>query len=195
MATTTIQPLPYPLPGESPDVPRDIKALAEAVEGRVVMRFASLATRNAALPSGTLVDGMVCYVASENAVYLRSGGQWRIMWSDTGWQNVTLASGFTATYAVQVRRIGAVVYWRGRVQRDAGGFVPGTQVNIIAAGGVPTWARPTSSFAETPAVTSNGVTWAYIQADTVGAVAIRPQADGSAPNNFLLAPLSGYLAD
>lgn len=81
MATTTIQPLPYPAPGDSPDVPRDLKALAEAVEGRTVMRFASTAARDAALPSGKRVAGMHAYIEAENGVYVWGGGAWMPSWA------------------------------------------------------------------------------------------------------------------
>ena len=116
MATTTIQPLPYPLPGDPADGPAQIKALAEAVEGRVVMRFPSIAARDAALLSGTLVDGMMCHVASESAVYVRAGGQWRLLWQDTGWVTSGLAvtgnASFTVT-AYSVRRSGNHI--KGRI--------------------------------------------------------------------------------
>lgn len=118
MATTTIQPLPYPLPGDPADGPAQIKALAEAVEGRVVMRFASLAARDAALPSGKLVDGMMCHVASENAVYLRSGGKWRLLWREAT-AAITPAAGYTgsgtglASSAGRVRVSGALMTTAG----------------------------------------------------------------------------------
>lgn len=111
---------------------------------------------------------------------------------DTGWTDVPLAAGFTANNAVQVRRIGLVIYWRGRVSRGAGEFPADSPVNIVAAGGVPAWARPLSTFSETAAVTTNGAsTWAHLSADTVGGVALRA---ASASNNFFMAPLSGYTA-
>lgn len=80
MANEPIQGLPYPeLTGVPPNVPEHIKALADAVAPRTVMRFASLAARDAALPSP--VDGMVCYVAADNGYYVRVDGQWRVLWA------------------------------------------------------------------------------------------------------------------
>lgn len=82
MPNEPIQGLPYPaLTGAPPNVPADIKALADAVVGRTVMRFASIAARDAALPSP--VDGMLCYVTSDKAYYARSGGQWRLLWRES----------------------------------------------------------------------------------------------------------------
>lgn len=111
MATTTVQPLPYPLPGDPADGPAQIKALAEAVENRVVMRFPSLAARDAALPSGTLVDGMVCHVAADSSVYIRSGGAWALMWHDWRPYTATL-SGAAGTVVARYARTGATVTLR-----------------------------------------------------------------------------------
>lgn len=118
MATTTIQPLPYPLPGDPADGPAQIKALAEAVETRVVMRFPSPAARDAALPSGKLVDGMMCHVASENAVYLRSGGQWRVMWAPWRTYDATL-SGATGSVVAGYSRVGQLVHVRAVITLTA----------------------------------------------------------------------------
>jgi len=115
MATTTIQPLPYPGPLDPPAGPAQIKALAEAIEGRTVMRFATAAARDAAIPSGARVAGMMCFIEADNGVYVWSGSAWGVVWQDTGWVNITLAAGFTALSPVRVRRIGQVVHWRGRI--------------------------------------------------------------------------------
>lgn len=118
MATTTIQPLPYPGPGDSPDVPRDLKALAEAVEDRTVMRFASAAARDAAIPSGRRVPGMHAYIESENGVYVWDGGEWRAVWRDTGWLPITPRVNVVSQGA-EARRIGDVVYIRGTLVNGA----------------------------------------------------------------------------
>lgn len=112
MANEPIQGLPYPeLTGAPPNVPEHIKALADAVAPRTVMRFASLAARDAALP--TPVDGMVCYVAADNGYYVRVGGAWRVLWQDTGW--VPLVSGSGDSTGLAVRRVGSEVTLRGEV--------------------------------------------------------------------------------
>ena len=192
MATTTVQPLPYPSPtGVTPDVPRDIKALAEAVENRLVMRFASLAARDAALPSGTLVDGMMCHVASENAVYLRSGGQWRLLWIDTGWINVPLASGFTYDAQPQVRRVGQVVYWRG----DVKGAFTTSIVTVAAVSSLPSWAIPPRNWRDTETSLPCDVrtTTAFGLVDNGNGVRIATGA--SATTRVSLKGLSGYTVD
>ena len=54
---------------------------------------------------------------------------------DTGWVDLTLAEGFSHYGApgptAQVRRIGPVVYLRGRLTRDDGGFVMGTGYVVL----------------------------------------------------------------
>ncbi|WP_102508078.1 hypothetical protein [Sanguibacter massiliensis] len=85
MATTTIQPLPYPAPGDAPDIPRDLKALAEAVEDRTIMRFATTAARDAAIPSGRRMRGMVAYVEATATTYIYDQGGWWVLWRRPAW--------------------------------------------------------------------------------------------------------------
>lgn len=65
--------------------------------------------------------------------------------NDTGWINLTLASGFTSTDGgaggdapAQVRRIFGVVYLQGVV---SGTFTAGVTATIVAAGGIPAGLR------------------------------------------------------
>lgn len=146
MANEPIQGLPYPdLTGVPPNVPADIKALADAVAPRSVMRFASIAARDAALPAP--VDGMVCFVAADNGYYARVGGEWVVFWSDTGWVDVPLRPGFTNNVTLQVRSVGEHVYCKGRV---AGSFTTG---NVII-GDIPAGFRPVGTV-HRPALTFN----------------------------------------
>jgi len=81
MPTTPIQALPYPpAVGATPDVPRDVKALAEAIETRLVMRFASIAERDTKLPSGQRVAGMLAWVDADQTYYTWTTSGWRIYW-------------------------------------------------------------------------------------------------------------------
>lgn len=124
MANEPIQGLPYPeLTGVPPNVPEHIKALADAVAPRTVMRFASLAARDAALP--TPVDGMVCYVAADNGYYARVGGQWRRVLSDTDWQPLTLQNGWATASGLtpRVRLLDGLVHLTGRVTGGTAGAV------------------------------------------------------------------------
>jgi len=78
MATEPIQSGPYPVPGDAPDGPAQMLAIVAWAAGRLVMRFASTAARDAALPSPA--DGMVCYVAADKSIYARIDGAWVVLW-------------------------------------------------------------------------------------------------------------------
>lgn len=141
MATTTIQPLPYPAPGDSPDVPRDLKALAEAVEGRTVMRFASTAARDAALPSGKRVAGMHTYIEAESAVYVWTAGAWRRAWAHTLDAALDMSNGFSPAIAggwngMTIREAGQLVVINGLFTR-ATGWSAGTTIGTVPAGWAP----------------------------------------------------------
>ncbi|QIK82387.1 hypothetical protein [Sanguibacter sp. HDW7] len=136
MATTTIQPLPYPLPGDPADGPAQIKALAEAVEGRTVMRFASLAARDAALPTGKLVDGMMCHVASENGVYVRAAGAWRLMYGYGEEAFTGTSPGFSIS-SLRSARTGPLVTLRGTALAVSAGYTLASGAAGVALGTTP----------------------------------------------------------
>ncbi len=63
MTTEGLQGLPYPASSDDADVPDDMKNLAEAVRGKLVMTFASAAARTSAFSAASLspAAGMVSY--------------------------------------------------------------------------------------------------------------------------------------
>lgn len=108
---------------------------------------------------------------------------------DTGWTTIPPATGYIANTAFQVRRIGQVVYWRGRVTKAGGNFAAGTLETI--ATGVPSQFLAASyahMIASVVSGTSSSAS-AYLQIDTGGNVQLRAQAAGT---DFSLRPLSGY---
>lgn len=131
MATEPIQGGPYPVPADPPDGPGQMHALATWAAGRTVMRFASIAARDAALPSP--VDGMLCYVAADKTYYGRSDGEWRPWWRAwTSWTplltglatNPSLGSSGIATgkYAIS----GGTVHAQGRFAFGGSGVSGGS---------------------------------------------------------------------
>lgn len=70
--TTPINGLPSPVKESPNNPPIHIRALADAVDGRLNARFASVATRNSAIPAP--VEGMVCSVAGYPQIY--RAGAW-----------------------------------------------------------------------------------------------------------------------
>lgn len=116
MANEPIQGLPYPLPSAVPDVPTDVKALADAVAGRLVMRFATTAARDAAITAP--VSGMKAVIGSGAALteYTHNGTSWVLTGEDTGWVTSGLAVNPFANFAItsyRLRRMSGVV--RGEV--------------------------------------------------------------------------------
>lgn len=123
MANELIQAGPYPVPADSPDGPNQMKAIVDWIAGRSVMRFATVAARDTALPSGTVADGQLCFVAADNAFYVRVSGAWQVLWQDTRWTAFAPASGYAGTY--RYRRIGleVEVRWQCTTSIAAGAFI------------------------------------------------------------------------
>ncbi len=71
---TENQGLPYPLPPDPNNVPKDLLDLAASLEDRLVQYYANGADRSARNPAPR--DGEVCYVESEKAYYVRLNGVW-----------------------------------------------------------------------------------------------------------------------
>lgn len=82
MPNTTNFSLPYPQSSDTPDVPRDMLALANAVDTKLLQTvrvFLTTTDRDAAITSPTA--GMVCYVDSGDAtegLYTYQGAAWRM---------------------------------------------------------------------------------------------------------------------
>lgn len=188
MATTTVQPLPYPLPGDPADGPAQIKALAEAVEGRVVMRFPSIAARDAALPSGTLVDGMLCHIAADNSVYARAGGQWRLMWSESS-TSATPASGWAT--ALVIDRIGRQCYPVGGISRPTGGTAATLTTALTPVGQLPPGTYPRTQI-RMLVVVSGGTDQIEVIITAVGLIQARARTGSVTINVGSIWNLDGY---
>lgn len=103
----------------------------------------------AAIP--TPEAGMMAYRVDDATTYRHDGTAWRVWHFDSGWQAVTLLSGYVAgPQAPQARRIGSVVYTRGGIRRSAGVF-PNTYTecgDLPAGMATPTFVRiPSVSYA------------------------------------------------
>lgn len=81
MPNTTNFTLPYPQSSDTPDVPRDIQALAGAVDTKLLQTvrvFSTTAARDSAITSPTA--GMVAYIDSNDVnegFYVHNGTSWR----------------------------------------------------------------------------------------------------------------------
>lgn len=73
MGSTTAGGIPYPVSTDTPDVPRDVKALADWLQAntpRIVATYAALPAANS-LPAGTVV-----YVTADARSYMTTGTVW-----------------------------------------------------------------------------------------------------------------------
>ena len=121
------------------------------------------------------------------AEYVWDGTGWRLMAvAPIDWTAVTLAAGFTAPdLAVAVRRgPDGMIHWRGGVA-SASWAAPGVYT-VIAAAGVPAWARPAGGFrgSSSPLGTSTGAL-ASAEVNAGGALTIRIITAAGAPQIYL----------
>jgi hypothetical protein len=75
-ANTPIQGFRYPIGADDPDVPDDMKLLAQGVEKRVVGVYASATARNTAV-SGLVEEGMFAFLKDTNALTYYDGAAWQ----------------------------------------------------------------------------------------------------------------------
>ncbi|MGY0485675.1 hypothetical protein [Streptomyces sp. WG-D5] len=71
---TPVSSLPYPQATDPADLPAHLKALADAADGRLVMRFPDTATRDAKLPAP--VAGMVAWIGTPGRMMYHTGTAW-----------------------------------------------------------------------------------------------------------------------
>lgn len=197
-ANEPLQGLPYPLSSDGDDVPRDIKALADAAALKMNMMprtFATTAARDAFYTANpTLkVAGIVAVIGSgaDYAEYVHDGTAWR-PWV-TAWQAITPGSGFTAGTGVNAPRVrikGGIVVFSGNL---TGGLPAGisTTMGTIAAEFRP---PADDGRAMSPVTSGSGVMVPYAAAWADGRVVANPGAAGGS-YTVLLGGLSGYCVD
>ncbi|MCK8680313.1 hypothetical protein [Streptomyces lichenis] len=71
---TPLSGLPYPQPSDPADLPAHLRSLAEAVDGRTVLRFGTAAERDAKAP--TPVAGTIAWIASPGRLMYYTGSAW-----------------------------------------------------------------------------------------------------------------------
>lgn len=87
--------------------------------------------------------------------------------ADTGWQNITIASGFKAggftTDGPQYRVFHGVVYFQGFIQPTSGSFAASSTITICPAGAIPSTATgssvPVMRMASSNALANPGIVW------------------------------------
>ncbi|HVQ96141.1 MAG TPA: hypothetical protein VMU51_34290 [Mycobacteriales bacterium] len=78
MATTALQGLPYPVGSDTPAGNTQILTLANAIEKKAVMVFASAAARTSALSAASVAptEGMLCWLEDVNRYEYYTGSAW-----------------------------------------------------------------------------------------------------------------------
>ncbi|MFE2290998.1 hypothetical protein [Streptomyces sp. NPDC059452] len=71
---TPLSGIPYPQPSDPADLPAQLQSLAQALDGRTVLRFGTAAERDTKIPAP--VAGMVAWVASPPRLTHYTGSAW-----------------------------------------------------------------------------------------------------------------------
>ncbi len=165
---TENQGLPYPLPPDPNNVPKDMLGLAASVEDRLVQYYANAADRTARNPAPR--DGEVCFVNSEKAYYVRLNGTWRVAYSDTGWMTSGIAITDQAGWKVssyRLKREGNRVHGVVVCERTGDDIVPSATGNFTdsIAFSMPVGWRNGSGVTQQFAIVQTGVKTAFARAD------------------------------
>lgn len=168
-ATEPVQGGPYPEPSDPPDGPNQMAAITTWASGRMVMRFASITARDAALT--TPVEGMIAMTGSGTSLteWRYRNGTW-IDVTDVPW--ATWVPALTATTTAPSIGTGATYSGRwcrqGRVVRAEGWITWGTSPSPGSGAyrlSLPIEAVTTGS----PAV---GTAWLYDASGTLTSIAV-----------------------
>jgi hypothetical protein len=190
-STTTLQGLPYPVGStDAPDGPAQILALAQAVEKKAVMVFASSAARTSAFSAAgvTATEGMLCWLQDVNRYEYYTGAAWFPLVEDS-WTALTLPTGYTSNAGFNApgyRRVGANrVIFRGNCNVAASNGA-GTKFTM------PSGYRPANN-TYLPVGMSNGSTVDLSMVFTVAAatgIMSTPTASPAATTAFIFEGLS-----
>ncbi|GAA2395899.1 hypothetical protein GCM10010420_21800 [Streptomyces glaucosporus] len=96
---TPLGSLPYPQPTDAANVPLHIQSLAEAVDGRTVLRFTDAATRDARVNAP--VAGMLAWLTTPGRLYYYTGSHWAPVAPGPAHKAVATAGTTTSTSYVE----------------------------------------------------------------------------------------------
>lgn len=114
-------------------------AFAHTVGGTIYVR--TIGERDALT---NLIDGDDVYIINDDTTFLRRNGAWVALYEDTGWVNLTLASGATVADALtpKIRLKNGQFFLLGRVTQSGAsiaqlpaGYAPSQDIRILAATG------------------------------------------------------------
>lgn len=138
---------------DAPSIPDAVKAIADGVIPRGVLRFASSSVRGATLVDDYApVDGMLTWLDDVKRLELRNSGAWVVVAvGNRAWTTISLASGWSHNGndngTLQYRLVNLfgedTIMFRGAISRSSyPGTVPGSWV--ITSSALPAAARPST---------------------------------------------------
>lgn len=104
-------------------------------------------TERATLTGAQLYNGLLWSETDTGHLMLYNGSAWvSVYGGDSGWVNITLASGYSSqSITPQVRLIGSVLYFIGDVKPNTGSFAASSAITIVNPGGIPSGFRPVNT--------------------------------------------------
>jgi hypothetical protein len=138
---------------DAPDIPAAIKAIADGVIPRGVLRFSSASTRGATLVDDRApVDGMLTWLADVDRLEVRVDGSWVVVSvGNRAWTTIGLASGWSqngnsqGTFQYRIVNFAGedTIMFRGGIGRTSyPGTIPGSFT--INSSTLPASARPST---------------------------------------------------
>lgn len=182
MATQTSKGLIKPTDAEAQDI-AVLNANSDRLNSFAMGTYVCTSTTR---PTGAnLWQGQLIFETDTGSVYIWDGTTWNTVAADTGWVTITVASGFTASPPIQVRKLNnnQVVY-RGRLNRTAGNFLVGNSYAFTAVGAVPAAFYTSASFTYNTFMAFDGAgNTGFVNCDAVGTLNL---AVSFATNNMFI---------
>lgn len=168
-ATEPIQGGPYPEPSDPPDGPNQMSALAVWAAGRLVMRFATPAARDAAIISPVAAMRAVTGTGATQVDWIYSGTEWIRVWAPGAVPYATAAGAVVVVGAGTADATAAITFPAGRFSVAplvvCDGVTSTTQALVASALSIST-SGATVRLRIVTAATFNsnyGVTWQAVQ--------------------------------
>lgn len=115
---------------DAPDWPTYTAMLAAATDSHLVQHVEDISERNTRLAAAPV--GTVAASTTDGTVWFKADSGWKTWWEPVeAWRTLTPATGFTALDTAQVRRLGNLVYIRGKFLHD-GSDIPINGVRLTS---------------------------------------------------------------
>jgi len=185
--TTSPNGIRYPVGGDSASlVATYYKNLADDVQANLTVYSDTEPTKK---------PGLMWWAPTAGTLKITDGSSWTQLLADTGWQTITLKSGFVLNTVQPAYRVkNDIVHFRGDVKPSSGTFALNSGIAITDPGAIPAGALPIAQDASESTIGGNNADLAvraFVSA--TGYIQIGTGADATAWVS--LKGLSGYLAE